>query len=209
MSRSCFSSGLINRRIKNLSMILSLSAVLVSCSLSEDPEGMSESSEEASLWQTFDTQQATDYIGQCRSDYELAESLFTELAEGQVAAESILDEFNQMEIVLDRLASRASLYRNVHPSPVVREAADLCQQNVYALFSRIGLSRPLYDQLDKIEVEQLGPIDRRYLEKMREDFELAGVSQDEATRDRITQLNEEWSRLARPSIAIFVKMCAR
>jgi len=196
MSRSCFSSGLINRRIKNLSMILSLSAVLVSCSLSEDPEGMSESSEEASLWQTFDTQQATDYIGQCRSDYELAESLFTELAEGQVAAESILDEFNQMEIVLDRLASRASLYRNVHPSPVVREAADLCQQNVYALFSRIGLSRPLYDQLDKIEVEQLGPIDRRYLEKMREDFELAGVSQDEATRDRITQLNEEMVKIS-------------
>lgn len=177
-------------------MILSLSAVLVSCSLSEDPEGMSESSEEASLWQTFDTQQATDYIGQCRSDYELAESLFTELAEGQVAAESILDEFNQMEIVLDRLASRASLYRNVHPSPVVREAADLCQQNVYALFSRIGLSRPLYDQLDKIEVEQLGPIDRRYLEKMREDFELAGVSQDEATRDRITQLNEEMVKIS-------------
>jgi len=196
MSRSCFSSGLINRRIKNLSMILSLSAVLVSCSLSEDPEGMSESSEEASLWQTFDTQQATDYIGQCRSDYELAESLFTELAEGQVAAESILDEFNQMEIVLDRLASRASLYRNVHPSPVVREAAALCQQNVYALFSRIGLSRPLYDQLDKIEVEQLGPIDRRYLEKMREDFELAGVSQDEATRDRITQLNEEMVKIS-------------
>jgi len=196
MSRSCFSSGLINRRIKNLSMILSLSAVLVSCSSSEDPEGMSESSEEASLWQTFDTQQATDYIGQCRSDYELAESLFTELAEGQVAAESILDEFNQMEIVLDRLASRASLYRNVHPSPVVREAADLCQQNVYALFSRIGLSRPLYDQLDKIEVEQLGPIDRRYLEKMREDFELAGVSQDEATRDRITQLNEEMVKIS-------------
>jgi len=196
MSRSCFSSGLINRRIKNLSMILSLSAVLVSCSLSEDPEGMSESSEEASLWQTFDTQQATDYIGQCRSDYELAESLFTKLAEGQVAAESILDEFNQMEIVLDRLASRASLYRNVHPSPVVREAADLCQQNVYALFSRIGLSRPLYDQLDKIEVEQLGPIDRRYLEKMREDFELAGVSQDEATRDRITQLNEEMVKIS-------------
>lgn len=196
MSRSCFSSGLINRRIKNLSMILSLSAVLVSCSSSEDPEGMSESSEEASLWQTFDTQQATDYIGQCRSDYELAESLFTELAEGQVAAESILDEFNQMEIVLDRLASRASLYRNVHPSPVVREAADLCQQNVYALFSRIGLSRPLYDQLDKIEVEQLGPIDRRYLEKMREDFDLAGVSQDEATRDRITQLNEEMVKIS-------------
>lgn len=196
MSRLCFSSDLINRRTKNLSMILCLSAVLVSCSSGEDHEGMSESAEEASLWQTFDTQQATDYIDQCRSDYELAESLFAELAEGQVAAESILDEFNQMEIVLDRLASRASLYRNVHPSPVVREAADLCQQNVYALFSRIGLSRPLYDQLDKIEVEELGPIDRRYLEKMREDFELAGVSQGEATRDRITQLNEEMVKIS-------------
>ena len=196
MSRLCFSSALINRRTKNLSMILCLSAALVSCSSGEDPEGMSESAEEASLWQTFDTQQATDYIGQCRSDYDLAESLFVELAEGQVAAESILDEFNQMEIVLDRLASRASLYRNVHPSPVVREAADLCQQNVYALFSRIGLSRPLYDQLDKIEVEELEPIDRRYLEKMREDFELAGVSQDEATRERITQLNEEMVKIS-------------
>jgi thimet oligopeptidase len=196
MSRSCFSCGLINRRTKILSMILCLSASLVACSSSEDPVNMSESSEEVSLWQTFGTQQATEYIGQCRADYELAESLFAELAEGQVAAESILDEFNQMEIVLDRLASRASLFRNVHPSPVVREAADLCQQNVYALFSRIGLSRPLYDQLDKIEVGELGPIDQRYLEKMREDFELAGVSQDEATRDRITQLNEEMVKIS-------------
>ena len=196
MSRSCFSCGLINRRTKILSMILCLSASLVACSSSEDPVNMSESSEEVSLWQTFGTQQATEYISQCRADYEVAESLFAELAEGEVAAESILNEFNQMEIVLDRLASRASLFRNVHPSPVVREAADLCQQNVYALFSRIGLSRPLYDQLDKVEVGELGPIDQRYMEKMREDFELAGVSQDEGTRERITRLNEEMVKIS-------------
>ncbi|MEQ8955172.1 MAG: M3 family metallopeptidase, partial [Gammaproteobacteria bacterium] len=66
---------------------------------------------------------------------------------------------------------------------------------VYALFSRIGLSRPLYDQLEKVDVDNLGPIDQRYLEKMREDFELAGVNQDEATRQRIEILNEEMVKI--------------
>ncbi|MEQ9022890.1 MAG: hypothetical protein RLN82_09045, partial [Pseudomonadales bacterium] len=91
-------------------------------------ETVQDGESEINLWQAFDDGQASDYIGQCRSDYELAESLFANLAAGQVMADDILDEFNQMEIALDRVASSASLYRNVHPNPVVREAADLCQQ---------------------------------------------------------------------------------
>lgn len=200
MSRPGFTLCQIFSQTRSLVLCLAFLVGLVSCSSGEAPgmEGMEtvqESESENNLWQTFDDTQASDYIGQCQLDYDLAQSLFANLASGQVATEEILDEFNQLEIALDRVASSASLYRNVHPNPIVREAADLCQQNVYALFSRIGLSRPLYDQLVKIDVENLSPIDQRYLEKMLENFELAGVSQDEATRQRIETLNEEIVRI--------------
>ncbi len=205
MFRSGFTSRHLSmqpgRRTKNTVLILAVAAGLAGCSRDEGPTSeeilADEGAEmETSLWQTFDDPMAANYIAQCQSDYEQAEMLFNNLAEGQIGADSILDEFNQLEIVLDRVASSASLYRNVHPNPIVREAADLCQQNVYALFSRIGLSRPLYDQLERVDTETLSAIDQRYLEKMREDFVLAGVSQDEATRDRIAVLNEELVKIS-------------
>lgn len=144
-------------------------------------------------WPELEDPQAQAYLATCRADYQLARQYFHSLEThpGPYRDMQLLDDVNRLDMVIDRSASKASLYRNVHPNAEVRAAADTCQQKFVDLISDIGLSRPLYKHLADIDKNALSVLDRRYLNRMLEDFRRSGVNQDEPSRVRIRQLNEE------------------
>ena len=130
---------------------------------------------------------------------ELAEaiSIFHSLEklEGQKTIETVLVPMNQLEVVLSKTASKASLFYNVHPSQEVRDIAENQQMELTKLYSEINLSRPLYEACKAVDVSNADPQTKRYFERTLRDFRRSGVSKPEKVRDRIREINDELTKL--------------
>ncbi|HLL55895.1 MAG TPA: M3 family metallopeptidase [Myxococcaceae bacterium] len=96
---------------------------------------------------------------------------------------------------LDDATARASVCRNAHPDPKMREAADLCEQEVEALKTELGLDREIYDALSALDVSKLDGATRHFVTRTLRNFRRAGVDKDEATRARLKALSEELVRI--------------
>ncbi len=182
-----------NLYLKVVGLLGSL-AILSACSFQQAEEGADlRPAAEAVVWPDFDDPQARNFMAICRADLQSARQQFNALQShpAPYGDQELLKDINQLDIVIDRATSKASLYRNVHPNAEVRNAADDCQQKFVVLMSDISLSRPLYQHVADVDTSVLSTLDKRYVDTMLEDFRRAGVNQDAATRDRIRQLNEE------------------
>ncbi|KAA1427963.1 M3 family metallopeptidase [Nocardioides antri] len=110
---------------------------------------------------------------------------------------------------LGNAAALGSLIGNVHPDEAVRDLADTAEQEAQRLATEWSLDRELYDAfaaLDGTRIEE-DPLATRLLEKVRKDFRRSGVDRDEKTRDRIsairdrlTELDQEFSKIARDDV---------
>lgn len=138
------------------------------------------------------TDPAAAYIESCRKQFEKAQQIFrtTEQSEFSPPAD-ILTAINRLDILTYEPTGLASLYSNVHPNEFVRAAAEICEQKFTALTNDIRLSVPLYKKLIAVDPANLSPLDRYFLQRTRQLFELAGVGLDEESRRRISQLNDE------------------
>lgn len=145
------------------------------------------------LWQQFDDRAAQAFIEKCKADIELATSYYERLAQSRspIPDLALLNQLNQLDIVLDRVAGTAQLYEYVHPQASMREAGSHCRKHLVGLITDISLSRPIYNRLVKVDSQQLNAINLRYWEKLVESFELSGVSQGKNERQRIRELNSE------------------
>ena len=147
----------------------------------------------ALTWPVYKNTLAQEFIEQCHSDIELADTYFNTLANSHstIPDLALLNQLNQLDIVIDKVAGRSQLYEYVHPDAEVRDAGSVCQKHLVGLISDISLSRPIYNRLVKVEANDLSAIDKRFYQEMLESFELAGVNQNEKSRQRIRQLNDE------------------
>ncbi|WP_242337593.1 MULTISPECIES: M3 family metallopeptidase [Anaeromyxobacter] len=111
------------------------------------------------------------------------------------AAPAALAAFDAAFGALSDAASRASLARNVHPDPRMRDAAERSEQEIDALSTELSLDRGLYDAIAALDVSGEDGATRYYLQKSLRDFRRAGVDRDEATRTRVRALREELVRI--------------
>ncbi len=106
-----------------------------------------------------------------------------------------LRAFDAAFSALAEAAARASLARNVHPDPKMRDVAERCEQEVDALSTELSLDRGLYDALASLDVAGEDGATRYYVEKSLRDFRRAGVDRDDATRARVRALREDLVRI--------------
>ncbi len=179
--------------VLRLTLSLLACTVIASCSLQPSDSSEQRAGQLTAAWPQFEDPQAQHFTAICRADFQKAEQQFAALEKHPEPYEDqqLLQDINQLDIVIDGAASKASLYRNVHPNAEVRAAADACQQRFVSLVSDIGLSRPLYQHLSNVDTVVMSDIDTRYVNKMLEEFRRSGVNQDEDTRERIRELNDE------------------
>ncbi len=137
-----------------------------------------------------------DLAAGCRADMERARA---EAARARTAGAAdragTLRAFDAAFAALSEAASRASLARNVHPDPAMRDAAERSEQEVDALATELSLDRGLYDALAALDVSGEDAATRHLVEKSLRDFRRAGVDRDEATRARVRALREELVRI--------------
>jgi thimet oligopeptidase len=135
------------------------------------------------------------FVAGCRADLARARAEAARLRDLPAPRPLLpaLEAFDAAFSALAEAASRASLARNVHPDPALREAAEGCEQEAAALSTRLSLDRTLYEALRELEPSAAGadPATRFFLEKSLRDFRRAGVDRDDATRARIQSLQEE------------------
>ncbi|TNM38276.1 Zn-dependent oligopeptidase [Nocardioides albidus] len=110
---------------------------------------------------------------------------------------------------LGNAAAAGSLFGNVHPSQEVRDLADAAEQEAQRIGTAWGLDRALYDVFAAIDPADVAHdlLAARLLAKVRDDFRRSGVDRDEATRtriaqirERITELDQEFSRVVRDDV---------
>ena len=115
---------------------------------------------------------------------------------GQVPADETLTSFDRLATELDTIEGYASLMFNVSPDKSVRDVAEACRNDLAKFRSDVSLDRSIFDALSKVSVEGLDPVSKHFTEKSLRDFRLAGVDKDEAARQRISEINEELTRLS-------------
>jgi len=137
-----------------------------------------------------------DFTRGCRRDMETARAEAERArAAGPREAAETLGAFDAAFAALGEAASRASLARNVHPDPALRDAAEACEQEVDALSTELSLDRGLYDALAALDVSGEDAATRHLVTKSLRDFRRAGVDRDEPTRGRVRALREELVRI--------------
>ena len=147
-----------------------------------------------------------------RAATELARA--TDLVDGLRAAPpadpvEVLRRWDRAGGHLGNVAALGSLFGNVHPDAEVRDLADGVEQEAERIATAWGLDRALYEVFAAIDDAAVAddPGAARLLAKVREDFRRSGVDKDEATRariarvrERITELDQEFSRVIRDDV---------
>jgi len=103
--------------------------------------------------------------------------------------------WDEANLQLGNVAAMGSLFGNVHPAESVRDTADKAEQDVHRMVTELSLDRELYEVFAALDGSDLDADASRLLEKVLRDFARAGVDQDDATRARITELNEQVTEL--------------
>ncbi len=166
---------------------------LVACQQSVPKSNKPELTRQHQAWELPSDPEAKKYLQSCEADYKTIATQLDDFTKAKRVATDVtlLDQFNQMDIIIDAQMNRAGLYSNVHPNKEVRTAAEKCEQHWVELITEITLSRPLYDAISKVDVQKLSNDDKRYVEHMLRDYRRSGVDKDDATRDKIKKLSEE------------------
>ncbi|MEI7056179.1 M3 family metallopeptidase [Nocardioides sp. CCNWLW239] len=124
----------------------------------------------------------------------------------------VLKAWDELTLELGSLGGLAGLLANVHPVEAVRTACEDTEVEVDRLRTELTQDRTLYQVfagLPAAQTEALDPLAARLLEKTLQDFTRAGVDRDDATRARLTEINErltelnlEFSRVTRDDVRI-------
>jgi thimet oligopeptidase len=136
---------------------------------------------------------ALAYEKRCSDDLASARKLFAEL-EGLTGARNIatvLEPLDRLSRLLDGGVNGAGLLRNVHPDPTLRAVAESCEQEFSKLATDVGLSRPIFESVSRVDVEKADAPTRRWVELTLRDFRRAGVDKDEPTRQKIRALRDD------------------
>ena len=140
---------------------------------------------------------------------ELAEKLRTAPPSEAI---DVLKAWDELSLELGSLGGLAGLLANVHPVEAVRTACEDTEVEVDRLRTELTQDQALYRvfaDLPAAQTDALDPLAKRLLEKTLQDFTRAGVDRDDATRARLTEINErltelnlEFSRVTRDDVRI-------
>jgi len=136
---------------------------------------------------------AQAYRARCDEALASAEKMLSALEEPSAVytLATVFEPFNELTRQIDDNMYYAQLMFYAHPDADLRTAAGECDQKFQGLNTRLFLSGPVFDAFSAVDVSGEDAETRYFAEKQLTQFKLNGVSQDEATRERIRTLNDE------------------
>ncbi len=137
------------------------------------------------------------FLAECRIGLVAAREILPQIleVEGERTVGNTLKALNELHTGLSNTLSMAGLYAEVHPTESVREAARTCEQEAATFATEMQLNRPLYDAIAAVKVDPADAEAGRFQERGLRDFRRAGVDKDNATRERLTSIDDELTKL--------------
>ena len=115
---------------------------------------------------------------------------------GPRTAENTLRAYDDAVAELSATGSQTGLMDSVHPDKAIRDMAQALTQKIAQAAVQLGLNQKVYQALNEIDPESVDAATRHYLERTLLQYRLAGVDKDEATRNRIKELQDKATTLA-------------
>ncbi len=85
----------------------------------------------------------------------------------------------------------ANMMFQVHPDAAFRDKASAITQKATAVLTALSLNRDVYKALAALDLSKTDATTRYYVQRQLLEFRLAGVDKDDATRERLKQLNDD------------------
>ena len=85
----------------------------------------------------------------------------------------------------------ANMMFQVHPDAAFRDKASTMTQKATAVLTALSLNRDVYKALAALDLSKTDATTRYYVQRQLLEFRLAGVDKDDATRERLKQLNDD------------------
>lgn len=117
---------------------------------------------------------------------------------GPATIDTTFRRFDDLQRVMGATGGDIFTIVQTHPQASVRDAARSCIQQLTPLQTEIGLSRPIYQRLKAIDASSADAVARHLLARAIGNYERSGVASDDATRARITALQQ---RISETSLA--------
>ena len=107
----------------------------------------------------------------------------------------LLRQWDEVSRQLGNVAAVASLLANVHPAEEVRTSCEESEVEVDRLVTELRQDRALFEIFAAADATGLDAAAARLLDKTLDDFRRAGVDLDDATRRRLTEINERLTEI--------------
>jgi len=89
----------------------------------------------------------------------------------------------------------AGLMQQVHPDAAFRDKAEELTRRVSAASTALALNQDVYHALSALDLSKADAVTKYYVHRQLLEFRLAGVDKDEATRNKIKELNDKLTDL--------------
>ena len=113
---------------------------------------------------------------------------------GKRTIDNTLVPYNEIMIHAENAAYGPHLMEVVHPDSTFRARAEALTQRASKFIDDLSLNRSVYDAILKVDAKKADPATRYFLTKTLQDFRLAGVDKDEATRKMISTLLDDLTK---------------
>jgi thimet oligopeptidase len=111
--------------------------------------------------------------------------------EGPRTLENTLRAYDDAVAELSAVGSLTGLMHSVYPDKPVRDTAQALLQKISQAGVELSLNRDVYQALDKIDATGADAATKHYLDRTLLQYRLAGVDKDDATREKIRELQDQ------------------
>ncbi len=119
-----------------------------------------------------------------------------ETAKGPTTVATTLTAYDHLVEMLGDGSGKSTLYRQVSPTAESRSAGEKCENRMASEFTKLSLSRPVYEHLKATKAPAGDPATQLYLTRTLQSFERAGIGLDAAGRAQAQQLSDQASKLS-------------
>ena len=113
---------------------------------------------------------------------------------GSRTVENTLVPYDEAFQQVDGAIHIADLIQVVHPDAVFRDHATAMKTKATNLQSALSLNGSVYQALSSLDVSKADPATRYYVQRQLLKFRLAGVDKDDATRAKLTKLQDQLTK---------------
>jgi thimet oligopeptidase len=110
---------------------------------------------------------------------------------GPRTLENSLEPYDEAVAELASTASLVGLLNSVYPDKAIRDKSQDLAQKISQVAVQLALNREVYDALAAIPLDNLDPATTHYIERTLLQYRLSGVDRDDATRQKLEQLQEK------------------